>query len=165
MFLISWILPVFFFKNSVYIRRTVFSNPLSPVLHRSPEHLERYWLTCLQVHTLNGWCPNLLDFQHVSHLGCSFNLVSQCPPLLLLVVYKLHHFYFFPFPYLSNSWFLVDNQPWIYCTIAFLVQSYPCFMYGSSKLYFPLLYYNTSPLIYPYLFNTLVCISNIHLCT
>ena len=90
-----WILSMTFylFLYCIY-PTTVCPNPWPPGIHSSPKYLERYWLTCMKVCTLNGRWPSLLTLQHVLQPGCSVNLVGECQYLGFFLVYQLLYFIF-----------------------------------------------------------------------
>ena len=114
LFIISWILSFILSKYYVYLT-AVCLRMWSPAQHISPAHLERYWLTCLQICTKNVRCPNLLSFKHIEWPGCYVNLVREFRSLVFLVVYQLHYFYLLLrgfqllFPFLFRFLIMLDG--------------------------------------------------------
>ena len=89
--LLSLVYKALFYLKIVYLSDNSCPNPWPPVCYSSLAHLEGYWITCMQVRTKHGRCPNLITFQHLALPGCYVNLVGECQSSVLLVVYQLHY--------------------------------------------------------------------------
>ena len=119
---VSYPLDTKIFLKIVYISDDSCTDLWPPVWHRSLKHLERYWLTCLQVRTKKWPVPELNKFSACSttRVFCEPNrrvsvfwIFSSLPtPLFLLCLFH---------PLTKQLLFLDDTQLWLCWTTAWAI--------------------------------------------